>query len=54
MGRPFPWKTNQTRLIEKRRSEADIAKLLKGGCEKTLEWASYLCGLIFDKEDSPF
>jgi hypothetical protein len=54
LGRPFPWKTNQSRLSYKKKSEKDIPFILKAGCEKTLEWASYICGLIFDKEDSPF
>ena len=54
LGKPFPWKTNQTRLVEKRKTKEDVPQILKAGCEKSLEWASYICGLIFDKEDSPF
>lgn len=34
--------------------KTDIPKITKASSDKTLEWASYLCGIIFDKEDSPF
>lgn len=54
LGRPFPWKTNQNRLIEKKIENNNIPKILKTATDKTLEWGSYLCGIIFDKEDSPF
>jgi hypothetical protein len=27
---------------------------LEQASEKVIEWASSLCGIIFDKEDSPF
>ena len=54
LGRPFPWKTNQNRLNEQELTNKDIPKTLRVATDKTIEWASYLCGIIFDKEDSPF
>ncbi|EGR30098.1 IQ calmodulin-binding motif family protein, putative [Ichthyophthirius multifiliis] len=50
-GKPFPWKTTSEKISQKDVQIQKIDGVLNKGLEKVTEWASYLCGIIFDKED---
>ncbi len=52
-GRPFPWKINSFKLSDKPIKNKDISNILRKTSEKVLEWSASLCGIMFDKEDSP-
>lgn len=53
-GMPYPWKVNSNRLVEKKIGLDQISQILQTCSKKVLEWANSLCGIMFDKEDSPF
>jgi len=52
-GKPFPWKVNSSRLKELIIPGENMQDILKKAQEKVIEWATCLCGIMFDKEDSP-
>lgn len=52
-GKPFPWKINQNRLKEISLRKSEIPRILERAQDKVIEWGTNLCGIMFDKEDSP-
>ena len=50
----LPWKIRKPKIIDPIISEKNFDIIIDKTKEKTIDWASNMCGFIPDKEDSPF
>ena len=49
-GKPFPWKSSSN--FNHLSSDVVLESKLTKGINKTIEYCSYVCGLLSDKEES--
>jgi hypothetical protein len=50
-GKPFPWKEEIKHFKIKPITEENYEDVLEMAKEKVLEWASYQCGLLVEKDE---
>jgi len=52
VGKPYPWKTGLKHYKIKPITEENYEDVLEMAKDKVLEWASYQCGLLIEKEEA--
>jgi len=50
-GQPYPWKSNIKFCLPKPINEETMVPILEKAKEKTLQWASNMCGYIGEKDE---
>ena len=53
-GQPYPWKTSIKHYKIKPITDENYEDVLEMAKDKVLEWASYQCGLLFEKDEEMF